>query len=115
VGRGDGLELDKGAQALDVIEMDAYLSPQKEASLFGDHDLEAEGFGESCLQLLSLLDVDDSVPALSLSGPIGPLVEDQLSSRADLFPQLQPSLRYMEIGVALDQDTVCLGAKLSAN
>jgi hypothetical protein len=90
-------------KAIDPVQVDAHLFPDEQAPLFCDHGLNAQGVREGGLDLVGLLDRDDSVAALALLASVRAPIGDEMWLRALFLPQLQPPTPGAEVGVTLDQ------------
>jgi hypothetical protein len=91
--------------------MDSHPLPDEQVPFFRDDYLDAKRDRESSLDLVGFLDHDDSILALAMSGSIWALIGDQMRLGALFLSQLQPSMPGVEVGIALDEYTLGLGAK----
>jgi hypothetical protein len=107
----DRLQLQEGAEALDVVQVDARVAPEVESAPLGDDGADAEGARERLAQQVGVGDGDENVVGGARPGLVGAGILDELGRRALDLAQLQTAVRDEEVGVALNQQPGRPGAE----
>lgn len=113
VDRCHGLELNEGPEVLDLVEMDSHVAPKEQAALLGDDHGEANRCGERGQQGLSVYDLDNAVPALTLLWFVGALKLNEVRSPRVLLAQLETPDWNSEVAIALPDRASVLCAEYS--
>ncbi len=82
--------------------------------MLGDFDSRADRSRKCCAKHLAIANLNDSVAALALLWLAGALELNQVRTPRMLLPQLQPTMRDIEIRVPLPELAAVLRAKCSA-
>ena len=114
LGLRDALELDEGAEAGNVVDVDAHVLVEQQPPALVDDDEGPEGGVERVGQGGRVVDLGQAVVAGARLVAVGADVRDEARARlgpALLLAQLEASLRPPEVRVALRQDALVGGAE----
>ena len=114
VGLRDALELDEGAEAGYVVDVDAHVLVQQQAAALVDHDERAQGRVERVGQRGGVVDLGQAVAAGARVVAVGADVGDEARAgfaAAFLLAQLEPPARAPEVRVALGEHALVGGAE----
>jgi catechol 2,3-dioxygenase-like lactoylglutathione lyase family enzyme len=111
----DGLELDESPELLNVVEVDANVAPKEEMSALDDGGAYTDGAGERCAEHGAVVYLDDPVSALALLRFARALELDEVGATGTLFSELQPTVRDLEIVIALPDLAVVYRAESSTH